>query len=259
MLFTSLEITKGTNKAAQTNTYPCVCLRSFLWMCQDTNLSHRWLRGASPIPRGPELRQLQRSPDLSSESPSLCVCHALKPLEGFLPAINVTIFSCKINEPALTGQMTLSKISSSSGSGIFPYLLSLCYALCFLKGRSGNLSVCANVQKIQLLFLCVCVFASQMRLMKQLCWRRKEWFALLAIKFVFAKQLHFDVSMLHTSTFYLLQLSDIIKCAVHCNNNFGIRWLFNTSSVDQNINYTLPTTRPPLFSYSKCKALMLVL
>lgn len=141
MLFTSLEITKGTNKATQTNTYLCVCLYSFLWMCQDTNLSHRWLRGASPIPRGPELRQLQRSPDLSSESPSLCVCHALKPLEGFLPAINVTIFSCKINEPALTGQMTLSKISSSS-SGIFPYLLSLCYALCFLKGRSGNLSVC---------------------------------------------------------------------------------------------------------------------
>lgn len=147
MLFTSLEITKGTNKATQTNTYLCVCLRSFLWMCQDTNLSHRWLRGASPIPRGPELRQLQRSPDLSSESPSLCVCHALKPLEGFLPAINVTIFSRKINEPALTGQMTLSKISSSS-SGIFPYLLSLCYALCFLKGCSGNLSVCVNTCRI---------------------------------------------------------------------------------------------------------------
>lgn len=56
------------------------------------------------------------------------------------------------------------------------------------------------------------------------------------------------------SAFYLFRWSDIINCAVHCNNNFGIAWSFNTSSVEQNINYSLPTGRPPpLLSYSKGK------
>lgn len=57
------------------------------------------------------------------KSPSLCFCHALKPLEGLLPAINVTTPSYKINGAAATSQMRSSKIRSS----IFLYLLSLWY------------------------------------------------------------------------------------------------------------------------------------
>lgn len=61
------------------------------------------------------------------------------------------------------------------------------------------------------------------------------------------------VSAITQSTFYLFRWSDIINCAVLCNNNFGIAWSFNTSSAEQNINYTLPTGRPPLLSYSESK------
>lgn len=55
------------------------------------------------------------------------------------------------------------------------------------------------------------------------------------------------------SAFYFFRSSDIINCAAHYNNNFGIAWSFNTSSVEQNINYTLPTRRPPPLSHAKCK------
>lgn len=73
-------------------------------------------------------------PDLGSEPPSLCVCHALKPLEGFSSCHKCQhLLSSKMDEPALTGQTTLSKISSSSFSSC---LLSLYYALCLLWGRS---------------------------------------------------------------------------------------------------------------------------
>lgn len=109
---------------------PCLCGSSGQLVCRTSShpKSQRSLNPPSSAP----------APSVPSSAPRLrvCVraCRALKPLEGFSSCHKCQrLLSRKINEPALTGQMTLSKISSSSFSSC---LLSLYHALCLLKGCS---------------------------------------------------------------------------------------------------------------------------
>lgn len=115
-----------------------------VWICSA--LSHHWLQRASQIPNSVS------SSIVLTSARSLHLCASAmpsKPLEDALPAINVRNLSHKINEPRVTGQMTLSKIGSSI------CLPSLDYAL-LLQDVVRNFSIRVNIVKIYL-FLSVCI------------------------------------------------------------------------------------------------------
>lgn len=108
MLFACMQIQhRGSYTNIHTHTSVCMCV----YVCVAfVNVSGQ--KPKPPLaPQGftnSQRSQTQSTPTLSwlhLQSPSLCFCHALKPLEGLLPAINVTILSHKINEPAVMSQI----------------------------------------------------------------------------------------------------------------------------------------------------------
>lgn len=155
-------------------------------MCRGRNLSHHWLHRASPIS---QRSQTQSAPALSwpqLPSPSLCFCHALKPLEGLLPAINVTILSRKINEPA--SEPNDNDLKSAAASSRAFYLSVMCVFFSST-GCSQDFWICENVFET-CLFLSLCLhkrFVNED--LKRALLSAEWWFALLGASFVFLKRL----------------------------------------------------------------------
>lgn len=95
----------------------------YLWMFRGGGgtLATTGSKGLHQFPEVPN--PVSSSVVLATDTVStLGSCHALKPLEGLLPAINVTAFIHKIDEVEALSQIRSSKISSS----FFMHLLFPC-------------------------------------------------------------------------------------------------------------------------------------